>query len=98
LQPPCITETVRKDAQGNPDCTVTENLTDNSNHTTHVAIPNCNENGNVAPCWSMVPGASAMGCSGQTIQVMDTAANMMANSENSTVECAICLPGVSAPG
>jgi hypothetical protein len=39
-----------------------------------------------------------MGCSGNTIQVNDTAANMMANSENSTVQCAICLPGVPGPG
>jgi hypothetical protein len=63
-----------------------------------VAIPNCQENGGVAPCWYMVAGDPTMGCSGNTIQVNDTAANMMANSENSTVQCAICLPGVAAPG
>jgi hypothetical protein len=96
LTPPCITDKLQNDAQGNPACTVTENLTDSSNHTTRVAIPNCNENGNTAPCWKMVPGT--MGCTGQTIQVNDTAANMMATSENSTVQCSICLPGVSAPG
>jgi hypothetical protein len=98
LQPPCLTDQIQKDAQGNPACSVTENLTDGSNHTTHVAIPNCNENGNVAPCWNMVAGDPTMGCSGKTIQVTDTAANMMANSENSTVQCAICLPGASGPG
>ena len=96
LTPPCITAKVQNDAQGNPACSVTENLTDSSNNTKHVAIPNCNENGNTAPCWNMVGGA--MGCTGQTVQVMDTAANMMANSENSTVQCSICLPGVAGPG
>jgi len=98
LQPPCITDKVQSDAQGNPACSVTENLTDSNNHTTHVAIPNCKENGGAAPCWNMVAGDPTMGCSGNTIQVNDTAANMMANSENSTVQCAICLPGVAAPG
>jgi hypothetical protein len=93
LQPPCITQPVKKDAQGYPACSVTENLTNSSGQTTHVAIPNCNENGGAAPCWNMVGGT--MGCTGQTIQVMDTAANMMANSENSTVQCSICLPGQS---
>ncbi len=98
LKPPCITAKVQTDAQGNPACSVTENLTDSSNHTTHVGIPNCNENGDTAPCWNMVAGDPTMGCSGKTIAVKDTAANMMANSENSTVQCSICLPGVPGPG
>jgi hypothetical protein len=46
----------------------------------------------------MIPGDPTMGCSGQTIQVNDTAANMTANSENTTVQCTICLPGVPGPG
>jgi hypothetical protein len=96
LTPPCITDQVQKDAQGNPACTVTENVTDNSNDVSHVTIPNCNENGGAAPCWNMVDGT--MGCSGKTIQVTDTAATMSATSENSTVQCAICLPGIAAPG
>jgi hypothetical protein len=98
LTPPCITDKVQTDAQGNPACSVTENLTDGSNHTTHVGLPNCNENGNTAPCWNMVQGDPTMGCTGNTIAVKDTAANMMANSENSTVQCSICLPGVPGPG
>jgi hypothetical protein len=98
LTPPCITQKVQTDAQGNPDCSVTENLTDSGGHTTQLALPNCNENGKVAPCWTMVPGDPTMGCSGQTIQVTDTAANMAANSEDSTVQCTVCLPGVPSPG
>ncbi len=98
LKPPCITDKVQTDAKGNPACSVTENLTDSNNNTTHVGIPNCNENGNTAPCWNMVQGDPAMGCTGNTIAVNDTAANMMSSSENSTVQCSICLPGVPGPG
>jgi hypothetical protein len=98
LKAPCITQKVQTDAQGNPACSVTENLTDSNNNTTHIAIPNCMENGNTAPCWNMVPGDPTMGCTGNTISVTDTAANMMANSENSTVQCSLCLAGVPGPG
>jgi hypothetical protein len=39
-----------------------------------------------------------MGCTGQSLKVTDTAANMMSSGENSTVSCALCVPGVVAPG
>jgi hypothetical protein len=55
LTPPCITEKVQTDAQGNPACSVTENLTDSSNHLTHVAIPNCNESGDTPPAGTWSP-------------------------------------------
>ena len=96
IKPPCIESKIQNDANGNPDCSVIENLTDASGKQTHQAIRNCNENGNRAPCWSLTPGV--MGCTGQSLKVTDTPANMMSSSENSTVSCALCAPGVAAPG
>jgi hypothetical protein len=43
-----------------------------------------------------VPGV--MGCTGQSLKVNDSAANMMASSENGTISCSLCVPGVAAPG
>ena len=96
ITPPCIESKIQNDANGNPDCSVIENLTDGGGNQTHQPIPNCNENGNTAPCWSLTPGV--MGCTGQSLKVTDTAANMMSSGENSTVSCALCVPGVAAPG
>ena len=96
ITPPCIESKIQNDAKGNPDCSVIENLTDSSGNQTHVAIQNCNENGNTAPCWTLTPGV--MGCAGQSLKVTDTTANMMSSSENSTVSCSLCMPGVAAPG
>jgi len=94
--PPCIESKIQNDAKGNPDCSVIENLTDASGNQTHLAIENCNENGNTPPCWTLETGMN--NCTGQSLKVNDSAANMMAASENSTVSCSLCMPGVAAPG
>jgi hypothetical protein len=96
LTPPCIEGKLQNDPAGSPDCSVIENLKDTSGNETHVAVQNCNENGNTPPCWTLVPGTK--GCGGQTLNITDTAANMMASSEDSTVSCALCVPGVPGPG
>ncbi|HVZ85453.1 MAG TPA: hypothetical protein VHG72_00670 [Polyangia bacterium] len=98
IQPPCITEKIQTDAHGQPACSVIENLTDSNQVTTQVAIPNCNENGNVAPCWTMATPDAGSTCAGQELQVNDTQANMMAADENATIDCSICLPGVPGSG
>jgi hypothetical protein len=94
--PPCIDAKIQNDAKGNPDCSVIENLTDSSGNQTQQAIVNCNENGNTPPCWTLEAGMN--GCTGQSVQVKDSAANMMASSENSTISCSLCMPGIAAPG
>jgi hypothetical protein len=96
IKPPCIEQKIQNDSQGNPDCSVTVNLTDASNNQTQHAIENCNENGNTAPCWTLV--SNMAGCSGQSLKINDTAANMMSAGEDSTVSCALCVPGVPGPG
>lgn len=96
LQPPCITDKLQTDALGNPACSVVETLTDASNDKTDVALPNCNENGNQAPCWTFIPGTDQ--CTGQQLKINDTPDNMNAASESSTISCSLCLPGVPGPG
>jgi hypothetical protein len=96
ITPPCIESKIQNDAKGNPDCSVIENRIDASGDQVHQAIQNCNVNENTPPCWTLTPGV--MGCTGQSLKVIDTAANMMSSSEDSTVSCALCVPGVAAPG
>jgi len=96
LQPPCITDKLQTDAMGNPACSVTETLTDASSNKMDIPLPNCNENGNQAPCWTFVAGTDQ--CTGQQLKINDTPANMNAASESSTISCSLCLPGVAGPG
>jgi hypothetical protein len=95
ITPPCITQKIQTDAKGNPICSVTEHLTDMQGAKTDVPVQSCAENGGTMPCWSIVTGV--MGCNGGQLNIMD---NAIANSaaENATVDCSICLPGVTEPG
>lgn len=96
LKPPCITDTLQKDTLGNPICTVIEHLTDMQGNKKDLAIQDCAENGNTAPCWSLVPGGTTCP-NGSQINVTDPA-NANPASESSTVECSLCLPGFTQPG
>lgn len=89
ITPPCITGQIQTDTQGQPQCSVVEHLVDMQNVKTDRAIQNCNENGNMAPCWSMIPGTGS--CAGQEMMVNDPS-GMTASSANSTINCSICLP------
>lgn len=94
ITPPCITQKIQNDSNGNPMCSVIENVT-NNNVTQRTAIPYCGSNGNSAPCWNLMNGTGT--CSGKTLTVNDPT-GMTAQSENSTVNCSICLPNSSQPG
>jgi hypothetical protein len=89
ITPPCIQGKIQNDSNGNPMCSVIENV-ENNNVYQRTAIPNCNANGNNAPCWSLVQGTGM--CTGQTLMVNDLPGNNTAQNENSTVNCSICLP------
>jgi hypothetical protein len=94
ITPPCITQKIQNDGNGNPLCSVIENVT-NNNVTQRTAIPYCGSNGNSPPCWNLMGGTGT--CTGQTLTVNDPS-GMTAQSENSTVNCSICLAGSSEPG
>jgi hypothetical protein len=89
ITPPCITAKIQTDSQGNPMCSVVENV-ENNGVFSHVALQNCNQNGNQPPCWTLVAGTGT--CTGQTLMVNDVSGNSMSQAENSTLDCSICLP------
>ncbi len=97
IKPNCLTGSFQLDAQGQPSCAVTNHLTDGSGNTMDIAIPNCNENNNAAPCWSLAKDNTACPGGGQALKLTQDSASMNAASLNSTVECSICFPGVDYP-
>jgi hypothetical protein len=94
ITPPCITQKIQNDANGNPMCSVIENV-ENNNVFQRTAIPYCGSNGNTAPCWTLTGGSG--NCTGQTLMVNDPS-GMTAQNENSTVNCSVCLTGSTQPG
>jgi hypothetical protein len=95
ITPPCITGLFQLDAQKQPVCSVVENLTDSSGASEHIPLQNCAETTNQAQCWKVTTGV--MGCNGAQITVVDTVnANPM--SQNSDIDCSICLPGAAITG
>ena len=93
ITPPCITGKIQTDSQGQPMCSVVEHLVDMQNHKKDIALQNCNENGGALPCWTLTTGGTDGGatCDGAQLDVMDPPGTNN-NSENSTVNCSICLP------
>ena len=92
ITPPCITQTIQNDSNGDPDCLVVENV-ENNDVTQRSTIPYCARNGNVAPCWSL--SAQAGNCTGQVLLVNDTAQNAAAQNVTVTLSCSVCPPGIS---
>jgi hypothetical protein len=95
ITPPCITDVIQQDSDGNPMCSVIENV-ENNNVTQRTAIPYCGPNNDHSPpCWRLVAGQGS--CTGQTLSVNDPS-GMTSQNENSTVNCSICLSGVKLIG
>jgi hypothetical protein len=88
--PPCLAATIQQTANGLPDCAVTAVQSSNGS-ITQTALQNCALTGGAAPCWSLSQGTGT--CSGETVNVTETNP-----SGNVVMSCAICEPGVSAPG
>jgi hypothetical protein len=95
ITPPCITGKIQNDANGNPMCSVIEHLTDMSGNKMDRAVQSCNQTGGAAPCWSLTAGGT--NCNGSQLSVMDEA-GINTNSESSTINCSLCLPGSTQPG
>ena len=97
ITPPCITGTIQQDAGGLPMCAIVEHLTDSSGVKKDISLPNCATSGaNPAQCWTTK--TKQMGCTnGSQLTVTDTV-NANPQSENSSVDCSICLPGAAVTG
>jgi len=89
ITPPCITGKIQTDSQNQPMCSVVEHLTDMQGNKKDIPLQNCNENGNAAPCWTLTAGGT--NCAGSQMMVNDPPGTNT-SSENSTVNCSICLP------
>jgi hypothetical protein len=99
ITPPCIAGTIQKDAMGQPMCSVIEHQQDMQGNKKDSALQNCNENGNALPCWTLKQGGTDGGpsCNGQQLDVIDPPGTNT-QSESSTINCSICLPGSTASG
>ena len=99
ITPPCITGTIQLDSHNpaQPQCSVVENLTDSSGVSKHIALQNCAETTNTAQCWKLVNPAAGSTCNGVQLSVTDTV-NVNPNSEDSNIDCSICLPGAAITG
>ena len=97
ITPPCITGLLQQDSQGQPLCSVVENLTDSSNVMKHIALQNCAETTNTTQCWKLVAPAAGSSCNGVQLSVTDTV-NVNPNSQDSDIDCSICLPGAAIAG
>ena len=94
LQPPCVVgQIAAKPNTASPDCTVVTH-TRSKGTTINEPIPACAETGVAGPCWSLVSGVGT--CVGQTVRLTPGPVNPLA--QGATVTCALCVPGVSAPG
>jgi hypothetical protein len=86
---PCIMGTVAKrDGTSSDDCSVVDN-------TTGKTIPACADTGDTGECWRLIAGGSA--CSGVAVVVQPDPTGTNLSSQNITVRCQLCTPGLSEP-
>jgi hypothetical protein len=88
--PPCMAGTIQETAQGVPDCAVTAHLVENGVYSDK-SYESCALTGNAPPCWISAPGGPT--CDGTTFSFVETTP-----SNSVTVTCAVCEPGIPAPG
>jgi hypothetical protein len=96
LKPPCIEgQIANKPNTSVPDCAVVSH-TRNGSSVVDQMVPRCADTGGAGPCWDLVPGAAGT-CAGQIVQITPVAGAPPPTSQDATVDCALCIPGVSAP-
>jgi hypothetical protein len=93
LEPPCIVgQIANRPGMDEKDCTVISHTGNGSGMIIDSAVPSCTQTGGTGPCWRLVAGGA--NCNGQVMEVTDDPANPMPASQNATVGCALCTPGV----
>jgi hypothetical protein len=90
---PCLTWKIQLNAAGLPDCAVTARMVNADGTSTSESYQNCAANGNTPPCWSLDSGGAT--CTGQLLNLTETPLN---SSQSISLSCAICEPGIAAPG
>jgi hypothetical protein len=95
IRPPCIDgQIANRPGTNAPDCAVV-NHTRTGGMVVNAPVPSCAASGGATPCWELVPGQA--GCTGQTVRIVNDPNAPPATSQDATVDCALCVPGVSAP-
>ncbi len=99
IKPKCVAGTIQQDANQQPSCTVTNEVTVNGS-TLNVNIPACATNGGTAPCWQLQAPNGTNNCAAgtQALVVSTDPANPNPDSLDSIIQCATCIAGVAAPG
>ena len=93
---PCITYKLPANALGHPDCAVTSEAIKQGSIEI-VALPDCLENGNVPPCWTLAADATSCPDGGLALTVSPDPSST-AEPVATSIECQICQPGSTAPG
>jgi hypothetical protein len=87
VQAPCIEgQIAKKSGTSKDDCSVTDNVTGKP-------IPSCADTGDAGLCWRLVAGGTS--CSGLAVAVQPDPTGATASSQNITVQCSLCAPGVT---
>jgi hypothetical protein len=104
ITPKCITGVIQQ-VNGQPDCTVT-NEVENNGITKQLAVPACATSNNAAPCWQFVapggmdPAGVVNKCTAgtQALYVSPDPNNLTPQNLDSLVQCSTCVTGISAAG
>jgi|HubBroStandDraft_6_1064221.scaffolds.fasta_scaffold74412_2 hypothetical protein len=93
VSPPCLTDTVRQDSDGQPQCTVTEHAGG-----TDQFVPSCLTSVGAAPCWTLATDASLCpgGGAAFTVSADPNAANP--TTVTFSYSCVACPSGVASIG
>jgi hypothetical protein len=89
----CLTGPIQRDGYDQPTCTVTATVANASGATLTVPYPNCAENENIIPCWTLTEGTGS--CGGQSFVIHDLPGQP---TEEVTATCSFCRPGVQVSG
>jgi hypothetical protein len=93
IKPPCIDgQVATRPGTGAPDCTVVSHTRTNGT-LVDSRVPSCADNGAAAPCWDLVAGQGT--CTGRTLKISSDPTAPPATSQDATVDCALCVPGVT---
>jgi hypothetical protein len=100
IKPKCIAGVIQQDADGQPSCTVTNEVT-SGDQMNDVVVSSCAATGGVGPCWTLTPPDTTNNCPAGTqgLTLTPGPGNADPVTLDSLVECATCVAGVpNVPG
>ncbi|HXU00524.1 MAG TPA: vWA domain-containing protein [Polyangia bacterium] len=93
---PCVAGTVAKrPGTASDDCVVVSMTADGQGGRAENVLSSCADTAGVGPCWQL--GAGENGCAGQSLTVVPDATAPAPAWQSVTLQCALCVSGVSDP-